>query len=160
MEAFQLNTKKSKQHKCDKNKQLHAAGRNDSPNELGEHSQSVIRRGSTNLSAPPPPLSFYAPFLTEKVPLSNTFYWQMTPPLTAVNALFFWRSWINTWAKRYSWLLYSYKMHLLFIPFDFSYPSIYFNWRNPYPFVPEAWTKKKYSFQAEATGPPHIGHSR
>ena len=38
---------------------------------------------------PPPPLSFDIPFLTEKVPLSYTFYRQMTPPLTAVNALFF-----------------------------------------------------------------------
>ena len=37
---------------------------------------------------PPPPLSFYVPFLTEKVPLSYTFYWQMTPPLTDVDALF------------------------------------------------------------------------
>ena len=82
--------KKAKSIKCDnkkqqKNTQLPAPGRNVCPMGQGSTQQSVIRRGSANL---PPPLSFYKPFLTEKVPLSYTFYWQMTPPLTDVDALF------------------------------------------------------------------------
>ena len=63
-----------------------------SPGEGGTQ-QNFIPGGSTLRSNN---LLFYIPFLTEKVPLSYTFYWQMVPlshtyfrtlhPLTAVNA--------------------------------------------------------------------------
>ena len=44
--------------------------------ERGYTQQSFRRGGSAPRSNP---LPFYAPFLTEKVPLSCTFYWQMLP---------------------------------------------------------------------------------
>ena len=56
----------------------------------GALSKVLYEEGPPTFPPPPPPLSFfYIPFLTEKVPVSYTIYWQMTPPLIAVNALFF-----------------------------------------------------------------------
>ena len=41
-----------------------------------EHTASRVlyEEGPQTFPPPPPPLSFYIPFLTEKVPLSYTFY--------------------------------------------------------------------------------------
>ena len=55
----------------------------------GALSKVLYEEGPPIFPPPPSPLSYYIQFLTEKVPVSYTFYWQMTPPLTAVNALFF-----------------------------------------------------------------------
>ena len=84
--------KKAKSIKCDnkkqqKNTQLPAAGRNVCPMGQGSTQQSVIRRGSANLSAPAP-LILLRTIFDRKGSLSYTFYWQMTPPLTDVDALF------------------------------------------------------------------------
>ena len=59
--------KKAKSIKCDNNKQqkntqLLAVWRNDSPMGQGSTQQSVIRRGSANLSTPPPLILLYTIF--------------------------------------------------------------------------------------------------
>ena len=61
----------------------------------GELSKVLYEEGPPTFP-PPTPLSFYIPFLTEKVPLSYTFYWQMTPPCNCRKcSTIFCSSWIN-----------------------------------------------------------------
>ena len=109
---------------------------------------------------PLPPLSFYVPFLTEKVPLSYTFYWQMTPPLTAVDALL---SADHEWIPKPGGIRASlaatkcicYLSLLIFRTLQYTSTG-----EIPTYSYLKPKQKKKYSFQAEATGPPHIGRYR
>ena len=83
--------------------------------------QSFIWRGSAPGSAP---LPFYIPFLTVKVPLLYTFYWQMIPlshtyvawnfvsPLTAKNALRFKYEYITSFCNIFTFLLYRLKWQI------------------------------------------------
>ena len=95
--TFQRNTIKSKKQKA-KNVTITSSKRTQSFSlravmiaqwARGALSKVLYEEGPPTFPPPPPLSFFYIPFLTEKVPVSYTIYWQMTPPLIAVNALFF-----------------------------------------------------------------------
>ena len=83
------------------------------------------------------PLPFYIPFLTEKLQLSYTFFWQMVPlshvlhPIfTAVNILSL-KDVNKLQTRTFSRLFWSHKMHLLVLLRLFTHC----NGRSPSPFI-------------------------
>ena len=101
----------------------------------------------------PNPLPFYISFLTDKLPLSHTFYWQMIPlprrmpglelclPLNCCKCIVF-KIWINHKTRTFSRLFHTHKTHLLALlglstdrQDKFPYPFIYFNKWDPFPFI-------------------------
>ena len=89
------------------------------------------------------PSLFYIPFLTEKKPLSYTFHgFEHCIPLNCFKYTVFLVGISNHLLRKLCWLFHSHKKRLLLLlsPFtdgndSFSYPLIYFNLWNPYPFM-------------------------
>ena len=99
------------------------------------------------------PLPFYISFLTDKLPVSHTFYWQMIPlprrmpglelclPLNCCKCIVF-KIWINHKTRTFSRLFHTHKTHLLALlglstdrQDKFPYSFIYFNKWDPFPFI-------------------------